>query len=97
LPKPNYAQIIGQTRGPHDPELAGSLHRDPSVASAETHLHTMVTDLIASAAETGRVRSDVSPTELATFTLHALAAARVLPPEAAGRLVALALDGLTAR
>jgi hypothetical protein len=51
--------------------------------------------LLTEAAETGDVRDDVAPEELASYCLHALTAARSLPSEAAvRRLVTVALAGL---
>jgi hypothetical protein len=51
--------------------------------------------LAADATRTGDVRDDVPSEELASYTLHALAAAAGLPSEAAVRkLVTVTLDGL---
>jgi len=53
------------------------------------------TALAADATRTGDVRDDVPSEELASYTLHALAAAAGLPSEAAVRtLVTVTLDGL---
>jgi hypothetical protein len=55
----------------------------------------MVRDLLAEAAATGAVRNDVAPDELASYCLHALAAAGSLPSKAAvRRLVTITLAGL---
>ena len=43
----------------------------------------MIRDLVAEAVQAGDVRDDVSPDELATYCLHALAAASALPSKAA--------------
>ena len=69
----------------HDSELAALLHRDEQVAQAQRQLRDMVRDLLAEAAATGAVRDDVAPDELASYCLHALAAASSLPSKAAVR------------
>jgi AcrR family transcriptional regulator len=83
------------SRQHHDTELAALMHRGDHVAHAQRHLHRLVEDLIAEAAEHGEVRDDVAPAELATYCLHALTAAGNLPSQAAvRRLVAVTLGGL---
>jgi hypothetical protein len=55
----------------------------------------MVSQLVVDAPSTGRVRGNVAPEELATYCLHALAAASSMPSRAAvHRLVAVTLAGL---
>jgi len=55
----------------------------------------MVTDLIEPGIRAGELRSDVPAEELATYCLHAFAAARDLPSEAVvHRLVGVPLGGL---
>ncbi len=55
----------------------------------------MVRQLLSEAAATGHVRGDVAPDELASYCLHALAAASSLPSKAAvRRLVSVTLAGL---
>ena len=79
----------------HATELAALLHRDEHVAQAQQHLADIVRDLLSEAAQTGDVRSDVAPEELASYCLHALTAASSLPSEAAvRRLVTVTLAGL---
>jgi AcrR family transcriptional regulator len=79
----------------HDTELAALLHRGEHVAQAHEHLRDMIRDLLVAAAKKGRLRSDVPPTELASYCLHALTAASTLPSKAAvRRLVAVTLAGL---
>jgi AcrR family transcriptional regulator len=79
----------------HATEVAALLHRDEHVARAHQHLTGIIRDLLTEAAETGEVRGDVAPDELANYCLHALAAASSLPSEAAvGRLVTVTLAGL---
>jgi AcrR family transcriptional regulator len=91
----NYALISHESRGHHDNELAAFLHRDEQVAQAQQQLLDMIRDLLAEGAETGHVRDDVAPDELASYCLHALAAASSLPSKAAvRRLVTVTLAGL---
>ncbi len=55
----------------------------------------MIRDLLAEGAKTGKLRDDVAPSELASYCLHALAAASSLPSKAAvRRLVTVTLAGL---
>jgi AcrR family transcriptional regulator len=76
-------------------ELAALLHRDEHVAEAQQHLTDIIRDLLTEATGTGDVRGDIAPDELASYCLHALAAASSLPSEAAvRRLVAVVLAGL---
>lgn len=80
---------------PHGTELAALVHRGEHVARAQQHLHDLIRDLLAAAAESGDLRDDVAPEELASYCLSALAAAGALPSEAAvRRLVAVTLAGL---
>jgi AcrR family transcriptional regulator len=78
-----------------DPVLSALLHRGGHVARAHGELWAMIRDLITEAAQTGDIRDDVAPAELASYCLHALAAASSLPSKAAvQRLVAVTLAGL---
>jgi len=78
-----------------DPVLEALLHKGGHVARAHGELWAMITDLITEAAQTGDIRDDVSPGELASYCLHALAAASSLPSKAAvHRLVSVTLAGL---
>jgi AcrR family transcriptional regulator len=82
----------------HGIELAGFLHRGKQVARAQQQLRDMIRDLLIEGAEAGDLRDDVAPDELATYCLHALAAASSLPSQAAvRRLVTVTLAGLRAR
>jgi AcrR family transcriptional regulator len=79
----------------HGSELAGALHRGEHVARAQEQLSELLRDLLATAAEAGDVRTDVAPAELASYCIHALAAAGSLPSKAAvRRLVAVTLAGV---
>ena len=90
-----YTLIRHASHGHHDTELAAFLHRDEQVARARQQLRELIRDLLTKAAETGDVRDDVAPDELASYCLHALAAASSLPTKAAvGRLVTVTLAGL---
>jgi AcrR family transcriptional regulator len=79
----------------HATELAALLHRDEHVAQAQQHLVDIIRDLLTEGAHTGDLRADIAPEELASYCLHALAAAGSLPTEAAvRRLVTVTLAGL---
>jgi len=90
-----YALIAHESHGHHSTELAAFLHRDGYVAHAEHQLHDMLRDLLIEGAAAGHLRDDVAPGELATYCLHALRAASVMPSKAAvHRLVTVTLAGL---
>ena len=90
-----YALISHESHRRHDTELTAFLHRDEQVARARRQLRDMIRDLLAEGAETGDVRDDPAPDELASYCLHALTAAGSLPSKAAvRRLVAVTLAGL---
>ncbi len=79
----------------HGTELAALLHRGEHVAQAQQHLSEFIRDLLTEAAATGDVRDDVAADELASYCLHALAAATSLPSEASvRRLVTVTMAGL---
>jgi AcrR family transcriptional regulator len=90
-----FALISHGSHGHRDTELAAFLHRDEQVARAQEQLRAMIRDLLAEGAEAGELRDDVAPDELASYCLHALAAASSLPSKAAvRRLVTVTLAGL---
>jgi AcrR family transcriptional regulator len=90
-----YALISHESRGHRNSELGAFLHRDGQVARAEQQLHGMIRDLLTECSRTGDVRDDVAPDELASYCLHALAAASGLPSkQAVRRLVTVTLAGL---
>ena len=81
----------------HGTELAAVLHRGEHVVRAQQQLRGLIRDLLTEAAETGDVRDDVAPDELASYCLHALAAASSLRSKTAvRRLVTVTLAGLRA-
>ena len=82
----------------HGTELAALVHRGEHVARAQKQLSDLIRDLLTKATETGDVRDDVPPHELASYCLHALAAASTMPSkDAVRRLVTVALAGLRPR
>jgi AcrR family transcriptional regulator len=90
-----YALISRESGGHHDTEFAAFLHRDEQVARAQQQVHVMIRDLLIDAAQTGDVRDDVTPDELASYCLHALAGASSQRSKAAvRRLVTVTLAGL---
>jgi len=90
-----YALILNEH---HGTELAAVLHQGEHIARAQQHLSDFIRDLLIEAAETGYVRDDVAPDELASYCLHALTAASSLPSKASvRRLVTVILAGLHAR
>lgn len=77
------------------PEVGALLHRGEEVSSAQRRLHALFRDLLAESTSAGAVRADVPSEELATYCLHALAAAGSLPSEeAVHRLVGVTLASL---
>jgi AcrR family transcriptional regulator len=93
-----YALIAHESRDHRDTELAALLHRDKQVSVAEQHLQDMIRKLLAEGANTGDIRDDIAPGELASYCLHALTAASSLPSKAAvRRLVEVTLAGLKPR
>jgi AcrR family transcriptional regulator len=92
-----YALILHGRRDHehHGAEFAALLHRGEHVARAEHHLLRLVAGLLTECAEAAEVRDDVSAQELASYCIHALAAASSLPSKAAvRRLVSVTLTGL---
>ena len=92
-----FAFLAHRSRGHDDSDLAALLHQhhDHELARAQQHVHDLFRDLLAEGADEGRVRSDIPAVELASYCLHATAAAARLPSEAAvRRLVTVTLAGL---
>lgn len=89
-----YARIAHH-RGRHATELTTLLHPAGQVAQTQRLLLELIGDVLAGVAATGGLRDDVPVDELATYCLHALAAAGDLTSEeAVGRLVAVTLAAL---
>lgn len=90
-----FASLAHESQDHRDTELAALLHRHHEILRPEARVHSLVTELLEEAARDGAVREDIAAHELATYCLHALAAARTLRSRAAiGRLVEVTLDGL---
>lgn len=71
------------------------LHQGAHVTQAQQQLTDFIRDLVAEGAQSGELRDDVAPDELAAYCLHALSAAGSLSsPAAVHRLVAVTLAGL---
>jgi AcrR family transcriptional regulator len=93
-----FALIAYESHGRHDTELGAFLHREENVAHAQQQLHDIIRDLLTEGAKAGNVRNDVAPDELASYCLHALAAAGSVRSKAAvRRLVTVTLAGLQPR
>jgi AcrR family transcriptional regulator len=91
-----YASLSHASSGDHDPDLAALLHRGEQVPRALHQVHAMLRELLTKGVETGHIRADVAPDELASFCLHALSAAGGASSKAAvRRLVAVTMSGLT--
>jgi AcrR family transcriptional regulator len=87
--------LITHHRGHHGIELAALLHRGEPIIRAQQQLVDLIRDLLVEVAQTGELREDVAPDELASYCLHALTAASSLPSKAAvRRLVTVTLAGL---
>ncbi len=90
-----YALLSHESRGHHDTDFAAFLHRDDHVAQAQRKVRDLIRGLLTDGAESGDLRDDVAPDELASYCIHALAAASGLPSKAAvHRLVTVTLAGL---
>lgn len=90
-----YALICHHRRRHGTEELAALLHRGEHVDHAQQQLLALFRELLHEVAATGGLRDDVAPDELASYCLHALAAAGNLPSEdAVRRLVTVTLTGL---
>ncbi len=86
------AALLHQSEHFHQSE---HVNRGEHVAQAQQELSRLVRNLLSEAAESGDVRDDVTPDELASYCLHALAAASSLSSKAAvRRLVSVTVAGL---
>lgn len=87
--------FLSRHRGAHPGDLTSFLHRGAHTEPAQQQLLSLVTQLLVEAAAAGAVRADTNPAQLASYALHALAAAADLPDEAAvHRLIELVTTGL---
>jgi AcrR family transcriptional regulator len=89
------ADICRQRRRHGDDELAAVLHRSPHVRKSQRQLHDLISALVADAAEAGAVRQDVPAEELASYCVHALAAAGNSSSTAIDRLLDVVWTGIT--
>ncbi len=90
-----YGHMQHDLGAAHGTELVALLHREERIAETRRHLADIVAALLAEAARSGQVRRDVKPDVLASYCLHALAAASELSSRAAvERLVAVTMSGL---
>ena len=86
-----YQEIAQEV--PHGTELAALMHQGPHLIRAEQQVAELVRDVIAAAADTGAVRTDTAPAELAAYCLHALAGSTE-SIDARRRLLSIVLAGL---
>jgi AcrR family transcriptional regulator len=90
-----FGEIAMASHGHADTELAFLLHRGHERIKPEHHLLEMLKAVLEEAADEGDIRADVPAHELASYCLHALAAARTLKSKTAvRRLVEVTLAGL---
>lgn len=90
-----YADICRKRRRHGDDELAAVLHRSTQVRKLQRKLLDLISALVADAAEAGAVRQDVPAEELASYCVHALAAAGNSSTTAVDRLVDVVWTGIT--
>jgi hypothetical protein len=75
--------------------LSALVHRGPLIVDVQRRLLALFSEVIEDAAAAGETRQDVSPSELASYCLHALpAAAQAADVEQVSRVVRVVLDGL---
>jgi AcrR family transcriptional regulator len=87
-----YARIRHQHP---DIQPAALLHQGAHMVRAQQQLHDFLQALLTEAAQTGDVRDDIAPSELASYCQYALEAASALPSTAAvHRLVQVTSAGL---
>jgi AcrR family transcriptional regulator len=90
-----YADICRKRRRHGDDELAAVLHRSAQVRNLQRQLLDLISGLVADAAEAGAVRQDVPAEELASYCVHALAAAGNSSTPAIDRLLDVVWTGIT--
>lgn len=90
-----YALIQHDLREAHATELAVHLHSGEHVIKAQRRLQDFLRELLSEGAKSGELRNDIAADELASYCLHALAAAATAPTKPAlRRLVAVTITGL---
>jgi hypothetical protein len=90
-----FGQIAMESHAHADTELTTLLHRGHEQMQPQAHLLEMLQGVIEEAAYEGGIRGDIPARELASYCLHALAAARALKSKpAVRRLVEVTLAGL---
>src|SRR5262249_33733664 len=90
-----YAVMTHESRNQADAELAGLLHHDVRLASADRQLEELLRELLADAASAGQIRRDIGVDVLTAFCVHALQSAGQLKSKSAAlKLVDLVLEGL---
>lgn len=88
-----FAMIAHQR---HDSDLVARLHQGQHVAPAHDSLADLIVGLLAEAAAAGDIRDDISPSELASYCLHALGAASSMRSKrAVHRLVTVTIAGIS--
>ena len=90
-----YADICRKRRRHGGDELAAALHRRTQVRKVQRELLDLISRLVADAAEAGEVRQDVPAGELASYCVHALAAAGDSSTTAIDRLLDVVWTGIT--
>jgi AcrR family transcriptional regulator len=90
-----YADISRKRRRHRDDELAAVLHRSPQIHKSHRQLLDLISGLVAEAAAAGAVRQDVPAEELASYCVHALAAAGDSSTTAIDRLLDVVWTGIT--
>jgi hypothetical protein len=89
-----YARLVHEQ---HASDLVAVLRNSEAATRGYQQLTQMLRNVIAEAAKRGRVRKDVSPEELASFCVNALAGAHTVSSMAAvRRLVSVTIAGLRA-
>ncbi|HKX15011.1 MAG TPA: TetR/AcrR family transcriptional regulator [Propionibacteriaceae bacterium] len=90
-----YSDICRQRRRHGDDDLTAVLHRSAEVRKLQRQLLDLISGLVAEAAEAGAVRQDVPVAELASYCIHALAAAGNSSTTAVDRLLDVVWTGIT--
>jgi len=90
-----YADICRKRRRHGDDELVAVLHRSTQVRKLQRQLLDLISGLVADAAGAGAIRQDVPAEELASYCVHALAAAGDSSTTAIDRLLDVVWTGIT--